>query len=127
MTELLRLPLAASLLLLGGCTTPGFIYTDVTVPLTVDMQETPRATTQGRGSQVTIREPITRIGVRAEWDGFAIGRAARETGIDVVYYADLRRQSVLGGLWGRTTVVVYGVRELGPDPETPPGSVLPPR
>jgi hypothetical protein len=105
-----RLAFLTLFALVCGCSTPGLLYTNITLPLTPDMDNTPRASIRALRSQRTIREPFTRGGIRAEWAGFAPGEAARRGGIDVVHYADLRQQSVLGGIWGQTTAVVYGSR-----------------
>lgn len=95
-------------ILAGGCSTPGFLYTNVTLPLTVDMNATPRASDAVEGSQRTIREPFTRAGIRAEWAGYAPGATAQRRGLEVVHYADIRQESIFGGIWGRTTAVVHG-------------------
>ena len=97
--------------MLTACSTPGLLYTDITRPLTLDMQRTTRAPDVALGSQNVFREPFTRAGLRAEWSGYAPGQTARRGGLDTVHYADIRRQSFLGGLWSRTTVVVYGNKE----------------
>lgn len=134
----LRRTLLLPAVLLAGCTTPGFLYTDITQPLTRDMDQTPRAESVASNGARAFREPFTRV--RAEWSGYGLGKAAREGGIDVVHYADIRRQSILGGLFSRTTIEVYGVRALGDqgpggqatggpglsDQEMPPGSASPP-
>lgn len=92
----------------AGCATPGLLYTDVTRPLTLDMRETPLTETFALGTQSAFREPLTRAGLTAEWSSAAPGLAARESGIEAIHYADIRRQSILGGLWGKTTILVYG-------------------
>lgn len=91
---------------LAGCSTPGLLYTDITLPLTKNMHETPVASDVAQGRQHTIRDPFA--GIRAEWSSYAPGDTAQDGGIEVVHYVDVRRQSVLGGLWGRTTAIVYG-------------------
>ncbi len=93
---------------LTGCSAPGLLYTDVTRPLTLDMQETVLTAGFAVGIQNTVREPITRAGLTAEWNSGAPGQAARAGGLEAMHYADVRRQSLLGGLWGRTTIVMYG-------------------
>jgi hypothetical protein len=93
---------------LTACSAPGLLYTDVTRPLTLDMQETMLTATFAVGTQNIFREPITRAGLTAEWTSGAPGQAARAGGLEAVHYADVRRQSLLGGLWGRTTIVLYG-------------------
>lgn len=107
-TDVTRSAAASLLLFLGGCSTPGFLYTNITLPLTVDMDETPRGPDTALGSQRIIREPFSRGGIRAEWAGFAPGETAKRGGIDIVYYADIRQQSIFGGIWGQTTALVYG-------------------
>lgn len=93
---------------LAACSAPGLLYTDVTRPLTLDMQETVLTAGFAVGIRNAFREPITRAGLSAEWNSGAPGQAARAGGLEAMHYADVRRQSVLGGLWGRTTIVMYG-------------------
>ena len=123
MTRLLRLTGALPALLLAGCTTPGLLYTDITQPLTRDMDRTPRAEAFAANGSNAFREPFTRV--RAEWSGYGLGKAAREGGIDVVHYADIRRQSILLGLFSRTTIEVYGVRTPEGAPEDMPSPPAP--
>jgi hypothetical protein len=96
--------------LLGGCSSPGLLYTNVTLPLTLDMGATPRATDSAVTVQRSVREPFA--GLRAEWAGTESRERARIGGMDTVSYADVHRHSVVGGLWGSTTLVVHGQREL---------------
>lgn len=110
---------------LAGCSSPGFLYTDITLPLTVDMSATPRAIEATCGVQRVVREPFTGAGIRAEWAGYAPGEAARQGGIEVIHYADVRRESVVGGVWSATTVLVYGTRngrERAPAPGESPAA-----
>lgn len=95
--------------LVAGCSTPGLLYTDITLPLTLDMDGTPRAPDAAKTMQRSVREPMA--GIRAEWANSAPGEQARIGGLGRVSYADLHRHSLVGGLWGSTTVVVYGERE----------------
>jgi hypothetical protein len=104
----------AGVWLVAGCSTPGLLYTDITLPLTLDMSSTPRAPDSTEAMQRIIREPITGAGIRAEWSEDAPGDKARIGGLDRVRYADVRSSSVLGGIWGSTTVLVYGDREQDP-------------
>lgn len=116
MTDVVRrLRLLAVVVLLAGCSSPGFFYTDITLPLTVDMHRTPRASEAACGIQRVVREPFTGAGVRAEWAGYAPGQAAQQGGIEVIHYTDVRRESVVGGVWSATTALVYGIRN-GRDP-----------
>lgn len=106
---------AASVLLatwlVAGCGGPGFLYTDITEPLTIDMDGTRRAPDSATGRQREIRDPLTGGGIRAEWAGYAPGQTARDGGLQAVNYADVRRQSVFGGIWRTTTALVYGTRQ----------------
>ena len=104
-------------LLLGACfitacSTPGLLYTNITLPLTLDMNDTQRAPDSAGAIQRIIREPIA--GIRAEWSNDAPGDSARIGGLGQVSYADVRSNSLLGGLWGSTTILVYGDRETEP-------------
>ena len=90
---------------LGGCVT-GILYTDVTTPLTRNMNETLVSTTEGASSNTGFSDPF--IGVSVQLDSFAIGDAAKNEKLSSVYYADLRRQSALLGLWQKNTVIVHG-------------------
>ena len=97
------------LLILAGCA-PGIIYTDITTPLTVDMDGNLRGSIRAERGRQSVKEPLTRLGLRAEWSGYAIGQAAKEAGFSAIRYADLRHRSVIGGLWESQTVIVYGER-----------------
>ncbi len=112
---MLRLPaVLAAACLTAGCSAPGFLYTDITQPLTVDMAGTPRASDSATGYQREIREPFTGTGIRAEWAGYAPGETARDGGLESIHYADIRRRSFVGGIWRSTTALVYGNRQDAP-------------
>lgn len=110
-----------------ACSTPGFLYTDITLPLTLDMDRTPRAPDATASIQRRIREPIG--GIRAEWSDHSPGEMAQISGLDSVSYADVHSHSVFGGIWSSATVMVYG--ELDGDParrkqaQSRPGPVEP--
>jgi hypothetical protein len=101
--------------LVTGCSTPGLLYTNITLPLTVDMNRTQRAVDSTATIQRIIREPLTGAGIRAEWSNKAPGDSARIGGLDEVSYADVHSNSVLAGIWQSTTILVYGdqVTEAG--------------
>jgi hypothetical protein len=90
-----------------GCT-PGFIYTDITTPLVVNMDETPSANSTGRSDTKHIELPASGIRISAEWDSRAIGDAARQAGLETVHFADLQTISVLGGIWEQQRIHVWG-------------------
>jgi hypothetical protein len=97
--------------LMAGCSTPGFLYTDITLPLTVDMDRTPRAADASGATLRIIRAPVTGAGIRAEWSDRSPGETAQIGGLDTVSYADVHRHSIVGGIWGSATVLVYGDHE----------------
>lgn len=90
-----------------GCS-PGFIYTNVTVPVATNMDNTPRGTKVATLDSKQLKEPITRFNLSAEWDSRAIGDAARQAGLSTIYYADMKTISVLGGVWRQKTIRVWG-------------------
>jgi hypothetical protein len=94
--------------LITGCSTPGLLYTNITLPLTVDMNSTQRAPDSTATIQRIIREPLTGAGIRAEWSNKAPGDSARIGGLEQVSYADVHSNSVLAGIWQSTTILVYG-------------------
>jgi hypothetical protein len=94
-------------LTLGGCTR-GLIYTNVTRPLTLNMNHTPRGVSSGSASTHQVRDPVTQLRLSAEWNSRAIGDAMLSGMIADAYYADLTTISVLGGIWSERTVTVYG-------------------
>lgn len=99
--------------LLSGCTY-GFIYTDITEPSTRNMHRTAVAPDAASSSRTVLKEPLTRLGMRAEWSGFGIGQAAKRGALADIEYADVRRRSILGGLWEKTTIEVYGRQRDAP-------------
>ncbi|MEW6077801.1 MAG: hypothetical protein AB1724_08320 [Thermodesulfobacteriota bacterium] len=99
--------LAAMFLLLSGCVS-GFIYTHVTLPLSTDMDRTPRGDKVCTVNSKHLEEPITGFDLSLQWDSRAIGDAARKAGMESLYYADMKTISVLGGLWKQQIVRVWG-------------------
>jgi len=90
-----------------GCLSGG-IYTHVTEPLDVNLNETPVHDGGEGESWKTLRVPITSgLFVQVDWGSDAVGDAARSAGITTVHYADLEILSVLG-IWTQRWAVVYG-------------------
>ena len=96
--------------LLTACTY-GFIYTDVVEPLTINMTQTKMASDVGESGSHTLKEPVTGYGIRVEWASYGIGDTALRGDLDSIHYADVRYRSILGGLWQRRSVQVYGVKD----------------
>lgn len=86
----------------------GFIYTDVTTPLTLNMNQAQTADNSGVSGYYSIQEPISGYGVKVEWASHGIGDIAKNYNINTVHYADIRHRSLLGGLWQKKEVIVYG-------------------
>lgn len=85
----------------------GYLYTNTVEPYCTDMQSTPRA--ERRSDSGIMSVAIPRLpGARTVWSSNAIGDAAKQAGIKEVYYCDLKRFSVLGGIYGSESLVVYG-------------------
>ena len=100
------LPLFVMSALLSGCVR-GYLYTNTVEPYCTDMQSTPRA--ERRSDSGIMSVSIPRLpGARTVWSSNAIGDAAKQAGIREVYYCDLKRFSVLGGIYGSESLVVYG-------------------
>ena len=101
--------LLALLLLLfqSGCVN-GLIYTDITTPLTTNMHNTSVIDQTASDYRLVLKEPFTNVGIRGEWSNYAIAKTAKEHGMKNIHYADLREESILTGLWKKTTIIVYG-------------------
>lgn len=99
----------------------GFLYDSTTEPIVTNVRgikisesgEKVRKSTL-RGLQMAelsteqFREPVTSLRISAEWKSRAIGDAVKRFGMNEVYYADLHRFSILGGLYKRDTIRVWG-------------------
>lgn len=104
----LKISLIGLVTALGGCT-PGFIYTDQVVPLTLNMDRTPRAIRMASSSTKSVKVPLlSSADISAGWSSSAIGDAAKRGGLERIYYADHETFSILGGVWRQETVQVWG-------------------
>jgi hypothetical protein len=88
----------------------GLIYTRVTVPLDVSLDETPVHTDRASESWNTFQ-----YYVQVDWGSDAPGDIAKQYGFTRVYYADLEVLSVLG-IWTQRWAHVYGERAPLPSP-----------
>ncbi|MFN8391108.1 MAG: hypothetical protein U0136_12530 [Bdellovibrionota bacterium] len=87
---------------------PGLIYTDVTSPLTRNLDNARIGTKSGSTSTTELSIPLNRGSISGAFESRAIGDAAQNGGLTTLYYADERLISVLGGLWKKRTVTVHG-------------------
>ena len=72
------------------------------------MRSTPTATSVARGGTYKVEIPVTRIDMSAEWNSRAIGEVAKRQGIETVYFCDQRTLSILGGIYRKREIIVYG-------------------
>jgi hypothetical protein len=103
---------AAILILLSGCSSsgplPGFLYTNLTYPLTWDLDATPMPQEMPQDAKIIeIREPFSGLGINARLNANAIGEIARANGLKTLYFADQERFSILG-IWTSHKVILYG-------------------
>ena len=92
---------------LNGCTY-GLLYTDSTKPYVLDMQETPVGVSKPNQDQGAKFVSVPTTMISAGWSSRAIGEAAKQAGLNEIYYADIHTFSVLLGLWEEKTLIVYG-------------------
>ncbi len=83
-------------------TSCGIIYTNITEPLDVNLNNTPVFDSGSEGDTKEIRYYVS-----IEWDSNGIGDIAKKKGLTEVHYADINTLSVLG-VWTQRTVTVYG-------------------
>jgi hypothetical protein len=106
--RIFRFVVLTSLLLpISGCVY-GFVYTDVTEPVSENMLSNLRATRSVQGNRQELKEPFSGGGIRVMWASNGIGDVAKSQGLSRIHYADIRTISVLGGIWKRRTVIVHG-------------------
>ena len=86
----------------------GLLYTNTTVPLVTNMDNTPIGTKSATIDSKQIKEPISGLSLSAEWSSRAIGDAARRAGLTQINFADMHTFSILGGIWKKQTIQVWG-------------------
>jgi hypothetical protein len=89
-------------LVLNGCTA-GIVYTHTVQPLTLNHRATPATGAEGVSDIKHIQLPY--VGVM--WGDIALGDAAKEKGLQELFYADMEYLSVLT-IWTQSTVHLYG-------------------
>jgi hypothetical protein len=99
----------ASLALAGcGLKPYGYIYTNIKLPLTEDLDNTPiPGTDPDTGRILEIKEPFTGAGIYARVNSNAIGDIAKENGMHTLYFADQQLFSILG-IWKVERTILYG-------------------
>jgi len=86
----------------------GLIYTNMRLPLTRNLHNTPVPKTHPTSGRVLeIKEPFSGFGLYARVDSNAIGDIARKNGMQTVYFADRQIFSILG-IWSTKKTILYG-------------------
>ncbi|MBC2695827.1 MAG: hypothetical protein HF982_11240 [Desulfobacteraceae bacterium] len=105
-----------SIFILAGCLTfgrmdsgvlKGYGFKFITVPYTMNLDNTPSTIFQANGKIIKIKEPFSGQGFYAEFNSNAIGDIAKKYGLKKVYFADLEIFSILG-IFEYKEVHIYG-------------------
>ena len=72
------------------------------------MRNTKLGSKVAKGSSYRAKIPTTRIDLTAEWSSRAIGDIAKKNNIETIYFCDQKIVSVLGGIFRKEQVIVYG-------------------
>ncbi len=89
------------LLVLAAFLATGCVYTHVTMPLSTELNKTELGHKQGESSTYSVLWLFA-------WGDAGTAAAARNGGINVLTHMDREVQSVLFGIYTRTTTIVYG-------------------
>jgi hypothetical protein len=86
----------------------GLVYTNIRLPLTTNLENTPVSKGEPPAGRVLeIREPFSGFGVYAKVDDNAIGDIANKHGMQTLYFADQQVFSILG-IWSTNKTILYG-------------------
>lgn len=98
----MRAAIAACAALAASSCTSGAFFHHVTLPLDVNLNNTPVHPPASRGSTKEFRYYVD-----VQWDSNGIGDIARKAGLTKVYYAD-RTVLSIAGVWTQVFVTIYG-------------------
>ncbi|RJQ85411.1 MAG: hypothetical protein C4519_03305 [Desulfobacteraceae bacterium] len=111
LSGLLRWGLVCFAFLLVACSQVrpyGLIYTNIRLPLTQNLHNTPfPGLAPDSGRVFEVKEPFTGIGVYARLSSNAIGDIAKGNGLQTLYFADQEIFSILG-VWKTHRTILYG-------------------
>ena len=99
--------LISFLISLSACA-PGLIYSDIVRPECTDMRGTGLGTKVGRSGSFKVDIPTSRIDITAERGSKAFGDIAKENNFTKFYSCDERTISILGGLFRKEELILYG-------------------
>ena len=85
----------------------GLVFTNIRIPLSEDLVDSPVVVVHSDGKIFQLKEPLSGYGLYAQWDSNAIGDLAQKHGLKKVYFADMEIFSILG-IWTHRKVYVYG-------------------
>jgi hypothetical protein len=95
-------------LLLTGCAPFGLIFTNTVVPYSKEFKGTQVGTKRCVINNYQVKEPVTGFNLYAEWSTSFILDEARKAGIKDIYYIDKKTLSILGGVYKRESLIIYG-------------------
>ena len=95
-------------LVFAGCAPFGLIYTNSVVPYSKEFKGTQVGTKRCVINNHQVKEPVTRFNFYAEWTTSYILDEARKAGITDITYIDKRTLSILGGVYKRESLIIYG-------------------
>ena len=98
----------ALLLLCTSCAIDGRLYTNKVIPYSSDFNLTPAGSKSCEIDDFKVKEPVSRFNISAEWMTSSVYEEANKAGITNIYYADLRKFSLLGGIFSKTVLIVHG-------------------
>jgi hypothetical protein len=87
--------------ILAAFTLAGCIYTNVTMPLSTELNKTELGQKQGEASSYSV------IWLFA-WGDAGAAKAAKKGGVTILTHMDREVLSILFGIYTRTTTIVYG-------------------
>ena len=91
----------------------GLAYTNVKLPLTLDLKATPLPNHPPDSDRIIeIKEPLTGLGMYARVSVNALGDIARQNGVDPLFFADQEVFSIMG-IWKSHRVFLYGEKTGG--------------
>ncbi len=108
----LRAGLLCTLLLVAcsGCFAPrGYLFTHTTMPYTLPYEKTVRTGTKSCSVDITrIKEPFSRANLSVMWTNRAVAEAMKRADMTELSYADLKKLSILNGMYERRRLIFYG-------------------
>jgi hypothetical protein len=93
-----------------GCTT-GFIYTDTISPYCTNMRGSSMGTISSKSGTKQISIPVGRIDLTAIWSTRGLHDTATLANLKQIHGCDERIFSLLGGIWRKEEIIIYGISD----------------